>query len=158
MLRVLRLLRWVPAFAATNGHKTSISPNRNPLQQFRLGEMIGGPERTRTSDLRFRKPLLYPAELRDQKENFRSGHFLGTTPGSFEFLFCPATFAKQGPLRRPSPLRSGNARRNPVCAGVRGSVPARARTHKLAMSLSHQKQWSTSRHSPPPSQAIRPHF
>jgi hypothetical protein len=25
----------------------------------------GGPERTRTSDLRFRKPLLYPAELRD---------------------------------------------------------------------------------------------
>ena len=27
--------------------------------------MTGGPERTRTSDLRFRKPLLYPAELRD---------------------------------------------------------------------------------------------
>jgi hypothetical protein len=27
---------------------------------------IGGPERTRTSDLRFRKPLLYPAELRDR--------------------------------------------------------------------------------------------
>ena len=27
-------------------------------------EIIGGPERTRTSDLRFRKPLLYPAELR----------------------------------------------------------------------------------------------
>src|SRR5262245_35340279 len=26
---------------------------------------IGGPERSRTSDLRFRKPLLYPAELRD---------------------------------------------------------------------------------------------
>ena len=25
----------------------------------------GGPERTRTSDLRFRKPLLYPVELRD---------------------------------------------------------------------------------------------
>ena len=30
---------------------------------------IGGPERTRTSDLRFRKPLLYPAELRDQDGN-----------------------------------------------------------------------------------------
>ena len=28
----------------------------------------GGPERTRTSDLRFRKPLLYPAELRDRRE------------------------------------------------------------------------------------------
>ena len=27
---------------------------------------FGGPERTRTSDLRFRKPLLYPAELRDR--------------------------------------------------------------------------------------------
>src|SRR5262245_55049575 len=26
----------------------------------------GGPERTRTSDLRFRKPLLCPAELRDR--------------------------------------------------------------------------------------------
>src|SRR5262249_25117818 len=27
---------------------------------------LGGPERSRTSDLRFRKPLLYPAELRDR--------------------------------------------------------------------------------------------
>ena len=27
----------------------------------------GGPERSRTSDLRFRKPLLYPAELRDRR-------------------------------------------------------------------------------------------
>src|SRR5262245_57515542 len=32
--------------------------------------MTGGPERTRTSDLRFRKPLLYPAELRDHKGFF----------------------------------------------------------------------------------------
>src|SRR5262245_59750426 len=30
-----------------------------------LPYFIGGPERSRTSDLRFRKPLLYPAELRD---------------------------------------------------------------------------------------------
>ncbi len=30
-----------------------------------LDKFYGGPERTRTSDLRFRKPLLYPAELRD---------------------------------------------------------------------------------------------
>ncbi len=29
----------------------------------------GGPERSRTSDLRFRKPLLYPAELRDRYIN-----------------------------------------------------------------------------------------
>ena len=27
---------------------------------------VGGPDRTRTCDLRFRKPPLYPAELRDQ--------------------------------------------------------------------------------------------
>src|SRR5579863_2714024 len=27
---------------------------------------VGGPGKTRTCDLRFRKPLLYPAELRDQ--------------------------------------------------------------------------------------------
>ncbi len=30
----------------------------------------GGPERSRTSDLRFRKPLLYPAELRDRPARF----------------------------------------------------------------------------------------
>ena len=36
---------------------------------FATSESRGGPERTRTSDLRFRKPLLYPAELRDQEEN-----------------------------------------------------------------------------------------
>jgi hypothetical protein len=29
----------------------------------------GGPGKTRTSDLRFRKPLLYPAELRDHLAN-----------------------------------------------------------------------------------------
>src|ERR1700757_1217700 len=32
---------------------------------------VGGPDRTRTCDLRFRKPLLYPAELRDQFANGR---------------------------------------------------------------------------------------
>src|ERR1700719_1809497 len=36
----------------------------------RTGIWFGGPERTRTSDLRLRKPLLYPTELRDQNENF----------------------------------------------------------------------------------------
>src|SRR3981081_580598 len=40
-------------------------------------ESRGGPERTRTSDLRFRKPLLYPAELRDQEENVVSRHHSG---------------------------------------------------------------------------------
>jgi hypothetical protein len=35
------------------------------LKKSKVDSRIGGPERTRTSDLRFRKPLLYPAELRD---------------------------------------------------------------------------------------------
>jgi hypothetical protein len=39
-----------------------------------VNHFFGGPERTRTSDLRFRKPLLYPAELRDQEENVASRH------------------------------------------------------------------------------------
>src|SRR6266516_8135030 len=39
------------------------SRKRKDRQCDRAG--VGGPERTRTSDLRFRKPLLYPAELRD---------------------------------------------------------------------------------------------
>ena len=40
--------------------------------------MSGGPEKTRTSDLRFRKPLLYPAELRDRQTWF-AGFFLRET-------------------------------------------------------------------------------
>src|SRR5262245_25368235 len=34
---------------------------------------IGGPGRTRTCDLRFRKPLLYPAELRDLVDSINGG-------------------------------------------------------------------------------------
>src|SRR5581483_4828373 len=35
----------------------------------RAPSFFGGPGGTRTSDLRFRKPLLYPAELRDRCAN-----------------------------------------------------------------------------------------
>src|SRR5467141_3081154 len=38
--------------------------NRPPWPAVR--HPAGGPDRTRTCDLRFRKPLLYPAELRDR--------------------------------------------------------------------------------------------
>src|SRR6266700_317177 len=31
LLRILRPLPWVPAFAGTSGHKTPIPPDRNPL-------------------------------------------------------------------------------------------------------------------------------
>jgi hypothetical protein len=38
-----------------------LAPNWMPINPL----FAGDPERTRTSDLRFRKPLLYPTELRD---------------------------------------------------------------------------------------------
>jgi hypothetical protein len=37
-----------------------------------VADFTGGPDRTRTCDLRFRKPLLYPAELRDHQGFFCS--------------------------------------------------------------------------------------
>ena len=53
-----------------SGDMSNTEPRRCPgsLPQASNGLLLfGGPERTRTSDLRFRKPLLYPAELRDRK-------------------------------------------------------------------------------------------
>jgi hypothetical protein len=38
---------------------------RKPKENQSEQTETGGPDRTRTCDLRFRKPLLYPAELRD---------------------------------------------------------------------------------------------
>src|SRR6185503_6328193 len=43
------------AFLLSYGHDSCYTP---------LTNRFGGPGRTRTCDLRFRKPLLYPAELR----------------------------------------------------------------------------------------------
>src|SRR5207245_9059107 len=52
--------RWVRAGAeGAVGCRAARQPEDWP-------DRVGGPERTRTSDLRFRKPLLYPAELRDR--------------------------------------------------------------------------------------------
>jgi hypothetical protein len=52
--------------------------SREKFLKSRLYFSAGGPDRTRTCDLRFRKPLLYPAELRDQLKNFVYGYFVGT--------------------------------------------------------------------------------
>lgn len=42
------------------------------IEAFPLADIhFGGPGKTRTCDLRFRKPLLYPAELRDQFKKAR---------------------------------------------------------------------------------------
>ena len=51
-------------------------PSRDPLE--RLKSEDGVPERIRTSDLRFRKPLLYPAELRGHAVDIASSKFPGT--------------------------------------------------------------------------------
>ena len=44
--------------------KTARSPS---AKLTKLLELLGDPGMTRTSDLRFRKPPLYPAELRDHR-------------------------------------------------------------------------------------------
>src|SRR5580700_8028419 len=46
-------------------------------RHWRRGAVNGGPDRTRTCDLRFRKPLLYPAELRDREAIVASGVLFG---------------------------------------------------------------------------------
>jgi hypothetical protein len=55
-------------------------------------EIIGGPERSRTSDLRFRKPLLYPAELRDRT------HIADLFENAFEMMlrFCSTIGRTEG--------------------------------------------------------------
>jgi hypothetical protein len=51
------------------------------MTKYQLYQVVGfpdgGPDKTRTCDLRFRKPLLYPAELRDPRPLFYfiSRHF-----------------------------------------------------------------------------------
>jgi hypothetical protein len=44
-----------------------------PLSQMSLLGMSGGPGRSRTADQRFRKPLLYPTELRGREKSL--SHF-----------------------------------------------------------------------------------
>src|SRR6266545_7056664 len=91
-------------------------PHPGRAQNSSCSDLYGGPDRTRTCDLRFRKPLLYPAELRDRLKNFVSGYLLGT---HFHFLnlpsystrYCPHGKRGAGPeltnglrLRRELPL------------------------------------------------------
>jgi hypothetical protein len=72
----------------------------------------GGPERTRTSDLRFRKPLLYPAELRDQLKNFASAYFLDTHFCSLNIpshsIFCMTLYQASSELMRDSPVSASH--------------------------------------------------
>jgi hypothetical protein len=47
-------------------HRAKLDGHAFPDHARDAAEKCGGPGKTRTCDLRFRKPLLYPAELRDQ--------------------------------------------------------------------------------------------
>ena len=59
-----------PTWATGTAPRSSTSPSRAPARTAEQPAVSGGvpsaPERIRTSDLRFRRPTLYPAELRAQ--------------------------------------------------------------------------------------------
>jgi hypothetical protein len=55
------------SFRTTN--HGSEHPRRSPCKCSRSAETCSAPERIRTSDLRFRRPTLYPAELRAQRRS-----------------------------------------------------------------------------------------
>ena len=84
----------------------------------------GGPDRTRTCDLRFRKPLLYPAELRDPQSDINTlTHQLSVQNGTL-----PPTY------RRGRRARNVNARGGGLHAGERNAgrgepTLARPRVH-----------------------------
>src|SRR6516162_7132763 len=60
----------------------------------------GGPGKTRTCDLRFRKPLLYPAELRDRRNSAERHEHLARTRPRFQGAFLPTvTFLQPFPPR-----------------------------------------------------------
>ena len=63
----------VPVFAGTTGLVSNLS-----VVCFAAGQVLipqkYTPERTRTSDLRFRKPALYPAELRARRKDRNFTH------------------------------------------------------------------------------------
>ena len=66
--RVLREQQWI---RPNSEHQVSNFQSSLTIWSKRIAKSKsdlkgGGPERSRTSDLRFRKPLLYPAELRDR--------------------------------------------------------------------------------------------
>src|SRR5215469_18127112 len=65
----------------------------------RMNFCRGGPDRTRTCDLRFRKPLLYPAELRDQ---LRVGYSTLCQPSHVSSVFTAARRCGWRGSRRPT--------------------------------------------------------
>src|ERR1700733_11626794 len=61
-----------PVFFRTRAQRPPPGGNRRRPDLPPVARRNGVPERIRTSDLRFRKPLLYPAELRGRGGAFNS--------------------------------------------------------------------------------------
>jgi hypothetical protein len=60
------LLREEPRASADHPLRLNGDARQSSHVYLQICDLFGGPGLTRTGDLRFRKPLLYPAELRDQ--------------------------------------------------------------------------------------------
>ena len=58
--------RFTGGVPTTNGHAVATNRFWRASEGLQPPEIIGTPGTIRTCDLRFRKPLLYPAELREQ--------------------------------------------------------------------------------------------
>ena len=94
---------------------------RRRLKAPSCKDFYGGPGKTRTCDLRFRKPLLYPAELRDRLRNFVPRYFLG--PSSVHLtVACIASHSRartgQFPATAPDTQQSANG-----CEGSGTKLP-----------------------------------
>ena len=75
--------------------------SRHRFSDFAPAKTRGGPGGSRTPDLRFRKPLLYPAELRDRARRYS----MSMRPRN------PTSIVKQPTLRRPFEVARGRALR-----------------------------------------------
>ena len=66
-----------------------------------LREATGDPGKTRTSDLRFRKPLLYPAELRDHGRPCTTGPRRMHLAGGQDIVLPPSPSGYGGQVEMP---------------------------------------------------------
>jgi hypothetical protein len=81
----------------------------SPMSPGRTKGMRGGPGKTRTSDLRFRKPLLYPAELRDQVDVASFFQRVGKSCS----VFAPLSVARTASLAEACAVRKRAAHSSP---------------------------------------------
>ena len=116
-------------------------------QEISTGAKVrGGPERSRTSDLRFRKPLLYPAELRDRGSRFSTGLRVAHRPGDNPrhgpaLQFCVIFFVAV-PLIRRAPARAAAK----VASGKSGDRNGRRRARRAHIGAVRRPRNAARRH------------